>query len=276
MSAPEKVAAGGPLASILALPNDSAKKTLFMAVAVCLVCSVIVASAAVGLRPLQIANQEADRIRNIVEVAGVAKPGQSPAEAFRESIEAQLIRLSDGTESDAFDVASFDIERASKDPAMSRAVPKAEDRANIKRQPQYMPIYIVDDGSGGIGTLILPVHGAGLWSTLYGFLALEGDLRTVSGLKFYQHAETPGLGGEVDNPNWRAIWNGKIVFDESGRPNIQLVKGGVDHSAPGNENKVDALSGATLTARGVENLINFWLGESGYGPLIERLRNERG
>lgn len=276
MSAPEQKSAGGPLASILALPNDSGKKTLFMAVTVCLVCSVIVASAAVGLRPLQAANQEADRIRNIVEVAGVAKPGQSAAEAFRENVKAQLIRLSDGSESTALDVATFDIEKATKDPAISRALPKSEDRANIKRQPQYMPIYVVENDQGGIQTLILPVHGAGLWSTLYGFLALDGDLKTVSGLKFYQHAETPGLGGEVDNPNWRAIWNGKIVFDESGRPAIQLVKGGVDHSAPGNESKIDALAGATLTARGVENLINFWLGDAGYGPLIARLRNERG
>ena len=276
MSAPEQKSAGGPLASILALPNDSGKKTIFMAVAVCLVCSVIVASAAVGLRPIQAANQEADRIRNIVDVAGVAKPGQSAADAFRENVEAQMIRLADGSESDALAVATFDIEKASKDPAISRALSKPEDPANIKRLPEYMPVYIVKDEAGAIQRLILPVHGAGLWSTLYGFLALEGDLNTIGGLKFYQHAETPGLGGEVDNPNWRAIWNGKLAFNEAGDPSIQLVKGGVDHSAPGSASKIDSLAGATLTARGVENLINYWLGENGYGPLIARLRNERG
>lgn len=276
MSAPEQKSAGGPLASILALPNDSGKKTIFMAVAVCLVCSVIVASAAVGLRPIQAANQEADRIRNIVDVAGVAKPGQSAADAFRENVEAQMIRLADGSESDALAVATFDIEKASKDPAISRALSKPEDPANIKRMPEYMPVYIVKDEAGAIQRLILPVHGAGLWSTLYGFLALEGDLNTIGGLKFYQHAETPGLGGEVDNPNWRAIWNGKLAFNEAGDPSIQLVKGGVDHSAPGSASRIDSLAGATLTARGVENLINYWLGENGYGPLIARLRNERG
>lgn len=276
MSAPEQKSAGGPLASILALPNDSGKKTIFMAVAVCLVCSVVVASAAVGLRPLQAANQEADRIRNIVDVAGVAKPGQTAAEAFRQNVEARLIRLEDGTESDAFDIASFDIEKASKDAATSRALPKSEDKANIKRQPTHMPVYIVKNEAGGIERLILPVHGAGLWSTLYGFLALDADLNTVGGLKFYQHAETPGLGGEVDNPNWRAIWNGKMAFDDQGEPSIQLVKGSVDSSTPDAEHKIDGLAGATLTSRGVENLINFWLGDAGYGPLIERLRNERG
>lgn len=276
MSAPEQKSAGGPLASILALPNDSGKKTIFMAVAVCLVCSVIVASAAVGLRPLQASNQAADRIRNIVDVAGVAKPGQTAAEAFRESIEARMVRIEDGSTTEDFNPDTFDIEKAAKDAATSRTLGKSDDIANIKRQPTVMPVYIVKGENGDVKRLILPVHGKGLWSTLYGFLALEGDLKTVGGLKFYQHAETPGLGGEVDNPNWRAVWNGKIAYDEAGNPAIQIVKGGVDHSAAGNESKIDGLAGATLTSRGVENLINFWLGDAGYGPLIERLRNERG
>lgn len=275
MSAPEQKNASGPLASILALPNDHPKKTIFMALAVCLSCSIVVASAAVGLRPLQLANQEADRIRNIVDVAGVQQPGQTIQEAFR-NVEAVLVRLSDGQETDSPDVQTYSIERATKDPQMSRALPRAEDPANIKRQPEFMPVYKVRGADGALQTLILPVHGAGLWSTLYGFLALEGDLRTVQGLKFYQHAETPGLGGEVDNPNWRGLWRGKVVYDEQWQPTVELIKGSVDASTPGAEHKVDGLAGATLTARGVENLINFWLGDNGYGPFIARLRNERG
>jgi len=275
MSAPDQQSASGPLASILALPNDSPKKTVFMALAVCLSCSVVVASAAVGLRPMQIANQEADKIRNIVAVAGVQRPGQTVQEAFQ-SVEAVMIRLADGTESDAHQVSGFSIEAASKDPSMSRALSRAEDRANIKRQPDVMPVYKVRGPDGEIQTLILPVHGAGLWSTLYGFLALEGDLSTIQGLKFYQHAETPGLGGEVDNPNWRNLWRGKVAFNDAGEPVIELVKGTVDASMPNAEHRIDGLAGATLTARGVENLINFWLGDQGYGPFLARLRNERG
>lgn len=275
MSAPDQQSASGPLASILALPNDSPKKTVFMALAVCLSCSVVVASAAVGLRPLQIANQEADRIRNIVEVAGVQRPGQTIQEAF-ENVEALMIRLADGSETDAHNPSGFSIEAASKDPSMSRALSRGEDAANIKRLPEFMPVYKVRGTDGEIETLILPVHGAGLWSTLYGFLALEGDLRTVQGLKFYQHAETPGLGGEVDNPNWRNLWRGKIAFNDAGEPVIELIKGTVDASTPNAEHRIDGLAGATLTARGVQNLINFWLGDQGYGPFLARLRNERG
>ena len=275
MSAPDQKSAGGPLGAILALPNDNPKKTIFMALAVCLSCSIVVASAAVGLRPLQVANQEADRIRNIVEVAGVQRPGQTFQEAFQ-AIEPVLVRLTDGQATDAHDVNTFSIERASKDPQLSRALIRAEDPANIKRLPSYMPVYKVRGGDGDIETLILPVHGAGLWSTLYGFLALEGDMRTIQGLKFYQHAETPGLGGEVDNPNWRALWNGKVAFDDAGRPVIEVIKGTVEATTPNAEHRIDGLAGATLTARGVENLINFWLGDSGYGPLLARLRAERG
>lgn len=276
MSAPEKKSAGGPLASILALPNDNPKKTIFMSVAVCLVCSIFVASAAVGLRPLQIANQEEDRIRNIVGVAGVVQPGQSPMEAFQQNMEAQMINLEDGTETDAYDATSYDIEQAAKDPAIYRTLRGAEDVAGIRRQPRYMPVYIVRDESGGLERLVLPIYGAGLWSTMYGFLSLDGDLQTVSGLKFYQHAETPGLGGEIDNPQWLAMWEGKVVLDDDGRPILQFIKGNIDHSDPNNANRIDGLAGATLTARGVESTVNFWLGDSGYGPFIARLRNERG
>jgi Na+-transporting NADH:ubiquinone oxidoreductase subunit C len=275
MSAPDTPTAGGPLASILALPNDSGKKTLFMAFSVCFVCSIVVATAAVGLRPQQVANQEADRIRNIVEVAGILQPGQSVMKAY-EQIEVELIKLDDGSTSDAHDANTFNLQRAVKDPAMSRALKRRDDPAGLKRRPDYMPIYKVKDASGKLKTLILPVYGAGLWSTLYGFLALDGDLRTAHGIKFYQHAETPGLGGEVDNPKWRALWQGKVVYDAQWAPSIELVKGSVDTSLPGAEHKVDGLAGATLTSRGVTKLINYWLGDNGYGPLITRLRNERG
>src|SRR3990167_8268880 len=113
---------------------------------------------------------------------------------------------------------------------------------------------------------------AGLWSTLYGFIAIKGDLNTVAGMGFYQHAETPGLGGEVDNPKWKAQWLGKTLFDEDGKLSVAVVKGGVDPQSPKAVHQVDALAGATLTSKGVDNLLNFWLGQNGFGPFIANLR----
>ena len=124
---------------------------------------------------------------------------------------------------------------------------------------------------GELDKIILPVRGAGLWSTLYGFLALENDLNTVAGLGFYEHGETPGLGGEVDNPKWKALWPGKEVYDD-GQVAIELIKGSVDASTRNAENKVDGLSGATLTSRGVSNLVQFWMGDNGYKLFLKNLR----
>ncbi len=262
------------LASPPPLASESGRRTVMVALAVCLVCSVLVAGAAVALKPVQTANQEADRRRNIVEVADLMEPGLTVNEAYAK-VDVELIDLSTGETVKDIDVSTFDISKAAKDPELSKPLPPGQDPAQIKRKPVYMPVYKVKSADGQLETLILPVYGYGLWSTLYGFLALEGDLRTVEGLKFYQHAETPGLGGEVDNPKWRALWQGKVVFDEQWRPVVELVKGGVQATTPGAEHKIDSLAGATLTARGVENLLNFWLSEQGYGPYLARLRQER-
>ena len=128
---------------------------------------------------------------------------------------------------------------------------------------------------GVIDKLVLPVRGYGLWGTLYGYLALEGDLTTISGIGFYNHKETPGLGGEVDNSKWKASWKGVRLYDLGRNPSVALVKTRSDSSSENAEYEVDALSGATFTTRGVENLVNFWTGDLGFGNFIERLRASR-
>ena len=72
-----------------------------------------------------------------------------------------------------------------------------------------MTVYLLRDDAGDIDKVILPIHGYGLWSTLYGFIALEENGNDIFGLQFYEHAKRPGLGAEVDNPRWKTLWNGK-------------------------------------------------------------------
>ena len=119
----------------------------------------------------------------------------------------------------------------------------------------------------------MPVHGYGLWSTLYGFLALEADAKTVVGLGFYEHAETPGLGGEVDNPEWRGKWTGKQVYDQNNEIIIDVIKGSVGADTPKAISKVDGLSGATLTSQGVENMLHFWLSKQGFAKYLNKIRS---
>jgi Na+-transporting NADH:ubiquinone oxidoreductase subunit C len=170
-------------------------------------------------------------------------------------------------------VEEFDQYQAASDSELGRSIPSDKDLADIKRRARYAPVYLIRDGER-FTQVVLPVHGKGLWSTLYGYIALESDLRTVAGFGFYEHGETPGLGGEVDNPQWLAKWEGKKVADEEGVPRIEVIKGNVDPDSPRARYQVDGLSGATMTSRGVTNLLRYWLGEDGFGPYLERMREE--
>lgn len=254
--------------------QHSNAKTLLVAFAVCFVCSLLVATAAVLLKPFQLENQNIERQRIIVEMAGLINPELTIAQAYRK-IDVSMIELSTGRVAEILDAENFDITKAAKDEQLSIPLERNADPAQIRRKPRYLPVYVVNDDNGQLKTLILPVYGYGLWSTLYGYIALQEDLRTIKGIRFYQHAETPGLGGEIDNPRWLDLWEGKIAFDDTGEPRIELIKGAVTVSTPDNQHKVDGLSGATLTSRGVTQLLNFWLGQEGFGPYLNRLRDER-
>ena len=188
-----------------------------------------------------------------------------------EQITTRIVDMETGRFTDAVDAATYDQRKASKDPALSVELTGDEDIAKIKRRAKYSSVYIVE-GEQGIEKVILPIKGYGLWSTMYGFLALESDLQTVAGIGFYEHAETPGLGGEIDNPNWKTSWVGKQAYNQ-GDLVLSVIKGRVDTERAGSESQIDGLAGATLTTRGVDKLIKYWLGEQGFQPLISYLKS---
>ncbi|CAM5335706.1 Na(+)-translocating NADH-quinone reductase subunit C [Thauera mechernichensis] len=257
--------------------KESTSRTLKVALAVSLVSSVFVAGAAVSLKPLQTQNRLLDKQRSIAAIAGMGGrelPAAQVRALFGETIKARLVNLETGEFADDFDAVTFDPLKAAKDPQQSVRLSKAEDVASIKRRERFTTVYMIEDAQGGIETLILPIRGYGLWSTLHGFMALKGDLNTVVGLGFHQHAETPGLGGEVDNPRWRNQWAGKRLFDDQGQLAVEIVKGTVDPQASMAAYQVDGLAGATLTSNGVNNLLHFWLGEQGFGPFLAKLRSK--
>lgn len=256
----------GFLRRFWALPADSVPKTLFVAIALCLFASMIVSAAAVALRPQQAENRLRDKQVNILQVAGLYEPGTDIGQAFA-AFEPQVLELASGRFTDQFDPAAFDDRAAADDPALSEAL--TDDPAGIGRQSKFVTVYLLRDANGALDKVILPIHGYGLWSTLYGYIAVEEDANTIFGLQFYQHAETPGLGAEVDNPRWKALWRDKKLADDSGTLQITVAK-----TAPpaGNDYFVDALSGATLTSRGVDNLVRFWMGERGFAPFLENLK----
>jgi Na+-transporting NADH:ubiquinone oxidoreductase subunit C len=251
----------------MANDRDSTGNLLRVAFLVCLMCGIVVSATAVTLRPLQEENRVQFRHVTILRAAGMYQPGMNVHAAF-ERIERRFIELESGEPVEM--PADYDPLRAARDPAASR--PLEVDPAGIRRLPDVGEIWLVRDDDGEIRRVVLPVHGLGLWGTMYGFLALEPDLNTVSGITFYDHGETPGLGGQIESPRWQRNWEGKALFDGAGNVAIRVIKGRVDPADPDFRHTVDGISGATLTTRGVDKLVRFWVGEEGYGPTLERLR----
>lgn len=251
--------------------NDSIGKTLLVVLLLCLVCSVVVAGAAVGLKSKQQEQKLLDKQRNILDVAGLLVPKMPSAEVketFSQRIEPRLLDLASG-EFVPGDATAFDLAAALRDSSKSIALPAAQDKAGIKRRSNRAEIYLVRDDAGAVDKIVLPVYGTGLWSMMYAFVAIDSDGNTVKGITYYDQGETPGLGGEVENASWRQQWVGKKLFDDNGEPAIRVVKGG---ARDGDVHGVDGLSGATLTSNGVQHTFDFWLGEQGFGPFLEKVR----
>jgi len=252
----------------MASNNDSIKKTLFVVIAISLVCSVIVSAAAVLLRDKQQANAVFDKQKNIVAVAGLEGKEGSIPELFTQYIEPRMVNFDSGEFVDG-DANTYNQRQAAKDPRQSIKLSGAQDKAKIVRRANTGLVYLVKDGSEVL-KVILPIHGNGLWSMMYAFIAVETDGNTVSGITYYEQGETPGLGGEVENPRWRTQFIGKKLFDENHKPAIKIVKGGAPQ---GSEHGVDGLSGATLTSNGVQHTFDFWLGDMGFGPFLTKVRD---
>jgi len=258
-----------PQAGILNLPNDNIVKTIVVATMLCLVCSIIVSSAAIVLKPKQVANKLLDKKSNILTVAGIS--GEGSIDELFQQIETRVVDMATGEYTSEVDAETFDQRKASKDPVYRIDLSSGQDIAGIGGRSKFANVYLVNKDNA-IDKIILPVKGYGLWSTMYGFIALESDAKTVSGITFYEHGETPGLGGEIENKKWQTSWQGKQLVNADGDIALKLIKGLVSEATPDAEYKIDGLAGATLTSNGVTNLVQFWMGENGFGPYLERVR----
>ncbi|RUO77127.1 Na(+)-translocating NADH-quinone reductase subunit C [Idiomarina seosinensis] len=247
--------------------NEGLGKTVGVVLALCLVCSIVVAGAAVGLKPLQEKNAALAMQQNILDAAGVLETGMDVPAVYNDRIKPLVISLQDYQVMQDKNPAEFDNRKAANDPDTSTQLEKANDIAGLGSMENMTEVYLVTDENGNRNGAVLHIRGQGLWGTMYGLISLEDDFNTVRGVNFYEHSETPGLGGEITNPSWVKSWVGKEIYGDDGKVKFDLVKGGAD-----SEHEVDALSGATLTSNGVDALISFWMGDKAYAPLLDKLR----
>jgi Na+-transporting NADH:ubiquinone oxidoreductase subunit C len=221
----------------------------------------LLALAASALRERQQFNEEVNVKRNILMAVGVLDRDREMEleeidAMYQESVQSFAVDP-EGTIVEGVSGESLDLEVVLQDPDTS--------------QHRY-PVFVATD-AGGSTVYAIPVFGKGLWSTLYGYLALEADLETVRGMTFYAHGETPGLGAEIEQAWFQDNFVGKKIYDAGALRTIQVVKGTVENRIqdPGERDYfVDGISGATITGRGVSNLLETKVAL--YEPFFRRIR----
>ncbi len=255
--------------------NESPYKPFYSVLVLAFACSVLVAGAAVGLRPLQEANRQLDRKKNILYAAGLYQNG-TPVEELFKAIDTRVIELSSGefVAPEVISPQGYDQLKASLKPELGKNIPSEKDIAGIRKLENYSLVYLVIKNDK-VDQIILPIRGKGLWSTLYGYISIGADLNTVQGITFYQHGETPGLGGEIQNSRWQSGWKGKKLYNQSDDIALSVGKA-KSNAAEDIPYQVDGLSGATLTIQGVNNIMNFWFGANGFKPFFEQLKSKGG
>lgn len=254
---------------------ESPLYTLKVAVLLCVVCAILVSSAAVFLKPKQDENKKLDIQKSLLMATGLIKNDSATKSEIIEQykkIKTIIVNLDDGSINNDLNPDSYDQKEAAKKPGMSKMIESSKDLAGIKRRELYSKVFLVKGEGAEYSQIVLPIYGKGLWSTMYGFLSIDPDTKTALGFSFYEHGETPGLGGEVDNAKWKAQWRGKVLVNDIYRPIIDVIKGRVNPSSEDAKSQIDGLSGATLTSNGVEHLFHYWLGSDGFGKFLGNVR----
>ena len=259
------------------MSKDSPRKALLVVALTAMVCSTLVSAAVVMLRPVQMNNQLLERSRNIMQLTGLLPAGEVPDDeemlALFKSLDTRVIEISRGRFDDEIDPHTFDKRRAVNDPELGLRIPPDLDVASMGRRSRYAPVYLVWNGDE-LDRLILPVRGSGMWSMLYGYIAVEDDLSTIAGMSFYEQNETPGLGDQITHEHWLDHWRGRRIFDDHWNVMFRVSEDTVAAGSEAALYEVDALSGATVTANAVTNLMHYWFGPHGYGPFIETVREQ--
>jgi Na+-transporting NADH:ubiquinone oxidoreductase subunit C len=255
--------------------RESPRKAILVVLLTAMICSTLVSAAVVVLRPIQLNNQLLERGRHVVLLSGLqagdALPDDEQTLALLKRLDARLVDLDDGRFSDELDPTGFDERRAAGNRELGEPIPPEQDLAGLGRRSRLMPVYLVWDGNE-LERVVLPVQGKGMWSDLFGYIALESDLETIAGMTFYDQNETPGLGDQILHERWLQQWRGRRIFDDRGVPVFQVSQGEVGEYSDAAQYQVDALTGATVTGDAVTAMIRYWFGPHGYGAFLARLK----
>lgn len=226
--------------------------TVIYTTVVCVLVAAILAFVSSSLKPKQDANEKAETISQILTAAQFgeksewqAKGNAAVLDFYKQNIAEAVLIDASGNRAGELSAADAAVYGKSELKAQNYNVKDGKD--------MKLPVYIFKNGVS-----VIPVYGAGLWGPVWGYIALQSDLKTIAGAYFDHESETPGLGGKIkDDPAFRAQFKGKTVDFNDSKAAFSIVKGG---APAGKANAIDAISGATMTSRGLDEAINVWLG----------------
>lgn len=257
-----------PVWRVLARDNDDPVKIFAVAFLVALSCAAVVSAASILLEPRQMAHLESERAARMASMLDTLPAmAEVLAESGADSLTTYLVDLSTGQIAHGQSPDTYDTIAAAADPATAISIPPEFDVAGLRQRAPMAQVHVLER-NGQVELVVLPISGTGYQSRIEALLALEADLRTVAALTITAQAETAGLGSRIENPEWQALWPGREVADDSGAIVITVVRGQANSPY-----EVDGISGATRTGNGVTNMLRYWLGEHGFGPFLDQLRD---
>ncbi len=255
------------------MSRESSLRALVVVTLVVAVCSLLVSTAVVLLRPIQQDYGAVEQARNVVRLIGDSHsdPDENDDLLLRRfrALDARVVDF----ESGRFlpNAPGPGLEPFISQHAQTTAVPVAQDLARLGVRANRVIVYLVW-GQHGLERMVFPVHGMGMWSTLRGYVALGSDLNTIADVSIYEQSETPGVGDQITRPGWLAKWRGRKIYDDNGVPQFAVASGKVEPGSASALHGVDAISGATVTTDAVTAMVRFWFGPWGYQSLLENLR----
>lgn len=223
---------------------------IFSAVMVIAVATLL-SLAATLLQPRQLKNLEIEKKKSMLESIGIASTKKTTETLYDKYISKGFVLNSKGeivTGVDAFNVV-LNIEQ--KKPL----------------DQQYLPVFNAQPDNGEM-VIILPVEGKGLWGPIYGYVSLKSDMNTIFGVTFDHKGETPGLGAEINTTEFESMFPGKKLFEADKFVSIAVIKGG---AKPDDLHSVDAISGGTITSKGLQKMLLDCIGK--YNDYLLKNRN---
>jgi Na+-transporting NADH:ubiquinone oxidoreductase subunit C len=234
------------------MDKDSNKATFLFSSVMVVIIAVLLSVTAISLAPYQAKNIRIEKMKNILTSVAVHAETQDTEQLYKQYITQQIVLNNKGKEvKDG--VAAFDID-----------LKKEMDKIKTgKSNEQLFPLFICN--KDGNSFYIIPIRGKGLWGPIWGYISLEGDMNTIYGASFGHKSETPGLGAEIETEKFQQQFIGKKIFDEAGDfVSVTVLKGGASRD---NIHGVDAISGATITSKGVSEMFKRTL--SNYIPYFK-------